>query len=1499
MKQTCADAARCARLRLAAGLSVLAVACMASSAHAAVSDFAMGMAASGSLPFDGSAGAGLDNSPSDAIVRTNDQVMYRVSYTLAPEAANSLVTLEMGATTLPAGYTGPANPRIAYFRATDIPSGADGCRNISATPVSDPPPAGVSGVTADGLKLFCAQPQPLSGSNLSFSYHVSGGAPNGATIAAPTVTYQSDGNPARSNPRTLNEPSHPSTPTYGAPVVTVSAAPRWKVKKTRAAGGSVFIPRSGPQGEDGYLVAYNIGIYAEGSRRGLEALKPDFTLEDNFDNGAKFPGLRLVDWNIDVPGFARALMGAGKHDGCGNWDYSLTRLGNGFDNTYFEVNDTGAASTRNTTVANGGDCKATSVNAGAKTATLTVTGVDFSLKHYPTRKGTGPGTVVNTSNLLDSANQWWVASKSVLLWAPVTDFTPNVYEEVINKVSLSGTSVTGQANPPSSGEDKALVRRTTGGSISKLYSLRPGGSRKAGVTYAIADPSLSDDTYVRQAGPGQHFDARLHVINAGTDDMPAGYICERIDNTRLSFANALPSSDSRVDVKTGILTLPQAGSAAVTWELGVGGNGISASGTWNSYNTTTTEYPDVSPPVAQSGSAQSDSTCGDSDGVTWYDSIASLQAAGKSLKDITRVRGSYSTYGKAVSTLYYIPLQANATYAFSGTDNAPGGAFAQGDSTMGAIAPNQAMWQIAPGNIRQGSDVMRIRETEYIAVSKSENDASLLDGRAVAPGSLLDYKITVNAASSTADHTTTVTVWDVLPQHMSYMPGTSTLGGTAIADPDCSAAGTTPSGGPFDANSVPTGYTACKWTLPNQPVKHTELGSAAANLPPLRYQAQVSLSAPNGVQLLNSTFADSTANGRLKAIYRGANGFVCKNGQSCSFSNWKVRTRAETTVLLKKSVSHAEVPLNTGFTYTLYYAATGTHLDQLRILDVLPYASDGRSSSYAGALKLAAPIAAPVAGHALTADPAMVVLYTSNAPAHINRNSPNDASHNVQGTGSNSASSTNWCTVAQFGSANCPAAIGDATAFMALAYGRTGTVPINTAYELIVPVVASGNSDGNQYVNDYRADSATLLARNPGSNRVLTKVKDTNTFIAGRVYREASSPANTTDDGNATDPGISGVTLTLACTNPVHTATTTTGADGSYRFGGLTAGAQCTVVETQPTGYTNAYNTRGTAATGDTGSSGTGNSTITIANLPATGSTGNNFAETQSGGGSRVAVSGRVYREASSPANTTDDGNGTDPGISGVTVALACTSPAHSATTTTGADGSYSFTNVPAGANCTITETQPTGYTNAYNTRGAGGTADTGGSGTGNSTITLTVPATGSTGNNFAETQSGGGSRVAVSGRVYREASSPANTTDDGNGTDPGISGVTVALACTSPAHSATTTTGADGSYSFANVPAGASCTITETQPSGYTNAYNTRGAGGTADTGGSGTGNSTITLTVPATGSTGNNFAETQSGPPTPGAPVSVPTLGWPMLAALSALMAGVGGWRRRRAGA
>jgi hypothetical protein len=592
--------------------------------------------------------------------------------------------------------------------------------------------------------------------------------------------------------------------------------------------------------------------------------------------------------------------------------------------------------------------------------------------------------------------------------------------------------------------------------------------------------------------------------------------------------------------------------------------------------------------------------------------------------------------------------------------------------------------------------------------------------------------------------------------------------------------------------------------------------------------------------------------------------------------------------------------------------------------------------------------------------------------------------------------------------------------------------------------------------------------------------------VSGRVYRETGG--NTTDDNPTgasptTDPGMA-TQVAISCT-PANAysgpANVTTGADGRYSFADIAPGAVCVVTETQPSGYTNAYNSPGAGGVNTSGgvAGSTANGVITIT-VPVAGSPLNNFAQqsanmsssvacvppspvspgsqttctvtcTNAGPGSAVGascstpngaslpgyiagscplsnqnvassasiscnfnvnapsngvvtvqggtgatndtngstdpaagdnpssttisvngvnVSGRVYIEGSTPANTADNGNATDPGLV-TSVALSCT-PAYTGTTpiNTAADGTYTFTNVPAGANCTITETQPAGYTNAYNTPGAGGTGNTGGTAGsgGNSTITLTVPNTGSTGNNFAEqsvnttsstsclpanpvtpgaavsctvtcTNNGPGTAVGmscavtnaaslpgaptptcapsanvvsggtltctvnfnappngsvtvnggsaatndtnggnvptagdnpssttvstsgvnVSGRVYREASAPANTADDGNATDPGLV-TSVALSCT-PAYTGTTpiNTAADGTYTFTNVPAGANCTITETQPTGYTNAYNTQGTGGTGNTGGTAgsSGNSTITLTVPNAGSTGNNFAE------------------------------------------
>ena len=160
-------------------------------AHAAVTSLQAGMLASGTVPFDTLAGPGNDTSGSDAIIRTHDLARYTVMYGLDQQDTGVRLTLSMGATTLPPTYVGPANPQIAYFAVADLPTGGAGCQNIQATALTaaDLTAGTKSGVTADGQTLVCVQPSQIAfGRDLNFRVRISGSAPNGATVAPPTVT---------------------------------------------------------------------------------------------------------------------------------------------------------------------------------------------------------------------------------------------------------------------------------------------------------------------------------------------------------------------------------------------------------------------------------------------------------------------------------------------------------------------------------------------------------------------------------------------------------------------------------------------------------------------------------------------------------------------------------------------------------------------------------------------------------------------------------------------------------------------------------------------------------------------------------------------------------------------------------------------------------------------------------------------------------------------------------------------------------------------------------------------------------------------------------------------------------------------------------------------------------------------------------------------------------------------------------------------------------------
>lgn len=1368
-------------LALAMGMS------LAGGAQADITEFVLGMRASGTDTFDPTDGPGRDTSAGDDVVRTHDSFVYRVGYSLTPQDGKRQVTVSMGDVELPGGYSGPLAPsEVAYFSVADLPTGANGCSNISSTPVAWPPAPNntVSGVSADGQHIVCYQADSASASNMDFIARVGGAAPNGTTIAPPSVSFESANNPRTDTPTVVTGPIGDET-FYGAPTLKVSAAPRWLVAKKPAHNGAAFVPGSGPNGENGYVLAFNIGLYAKGSRKGLEALQPNYTIAESF-NDTDMPNARLIDWKVSVAGFADLPMGPGTEpaaqNGCGDWHGQLVRLGNYFDNVHYHVSDWGAtestADNANYTVARGGTCKATAVDNTAKTATLELSGTDFSLQRYPTVEGrTGySGTLVDVNNLEASTNQWWVASKSILIWVPVNDLTPSVTEKLTNTATLSGISVTGQTNPSSTAEAEASVTRSTGGAHSKIYTTPRVWQLPAGERAATRDPNVTSDTVVNQVSAGQIVAARVIVSSQSPTNYGAGYFCEKIDNTRLALADmrAAPLSSSLAtwvkDDDTGIMVLYQTGSAAatpITWSLGVDGNGTSG-GTWDGRDTVADEYVH---PATGGATGHASALCADTD-ATWYPSIAALEAAGRTLDEVTRVRGSYTSFQAASVVQAHIPLRVRATYAYSGTDTLSGGgtvSFTLGQSTAGAIVPNQSVWwQSNPfpkdPSILKRADALRITETEYARITKTAAMPHNNNGGQVMRGAHVTYQLQVNLSSTSSLQTTNVEVWDVLPQHVSYIPGSSRLGGTAIADPTCWPSGTTPPApAPFADGSVADGYQACRWALANQPVVLAPLGDPAADLPLLTFQGAVALDAPAGTALLNTSFADSTHNLLGKAQYKGAaNGFQCaSSGAVCSFSNWTLNVSGTAGIVLDKSVSAPQVPVETGFEYALEYASVGTTLHDLRLLDVLPFNGDGRGSGYTGSLRLSGPIAPPVAEAgppATAADPDLVVRYTSNAPANINRD-PYDASHNLTGTGSNSASSTNWCTVAQFGVGACPADAGAATAFMALPRaGAGGLLPANTAYRLRVPVLASGNVRGDRYFNDYIADSPSLTARRPGSNAPGTLVV-TPDLVLSKTASPASIAHGATTVFSLTVRNNSGAGV-IPIANVAGTEIVVTDA--------LPAGLQAQLPVTGGTDWDCAASTASQLSCRYTGALpiavgqqvGGVISVTAIGNVPGTlvnnasvrldgqpeSPPDNNKASAtvtvQPNAGQ--TVSGRVYREASSPANTADDGNAVDPGIAGVTLRLVCTNPAYDQTVTTGADGSYAFTGVTSGAECTITQTQPSGYTNAYNLRGPGATADSDASPTGDSSITLTVPAGGSSGNSFAETLTGAGGGAGV-----------------------------------------------------------------------------------------------------------------------------------------------------------
>jgi SdrD B-like domain len=358
--------------------------------------------------------------------------------------------------------------------------------------------------------------------------------------------------------------------------------------------------------------------------------------------------------------------------------------------------------------------------------------------------------------------------------------------------------------------------------------------------------------------------------------------------------------------------------------------------------------------------------------------------------------------------------------------------------------------------------------------------------------------------------------------------------------------------------------------------------------------------------------------------------------------------------------------------------------------------------------------------------------------------------------------------------------------------------------------------------------------------------------VSGRVYVETASNAtdnNPTGASATTDPGL--VTQVAISCVPANAyagpSSITTGSDGLYSFNNILPGAVCAITETQVAGYTNAYNAAGPGGvnTAGDGAGSTANGVITVT-VPVAGSPLNNFAQQSADMTSSIVCQPPNPVTPGAQLTCTITCTNAGPGNA---VGASCLSP------NTASLPGYVAGSCPL-ANQTVASAAQISCNFQINAPANGVTNVQGATGAQNDTNGGTAPSSGNNPSSTAVSVAG----VNVSGRVYVEGSTPSNTSDNGNTTDPGLI-VAVAINCTSPSYAASMNTNADGTYLFAGVPAGASCTITETQPSGYTNAYVTPGAtsgspSNPAESVGSAS-NSLINIVVPNGGSSGNNFAE------------------------------------------
>ena len=321
----------------------------------------------------------------------------------------------------------------------------------------------------------------------------------------------------------------------------------------------------------------------------------------------------------------------------------------------------------------------------------------------------------------------------------------------------------------------------------------------------------------------------------------------------------------------------------------------------------------------------------------------------------------------------------------------------------------------------------------------------------------------------------------------------------------------------------------------------------------------------------------------------------------------------------------------------------------------------------------------------------------------------------------------------------------------------------------------------------------TLVSASNGLHYDFCEIQPVN--LCGYVYEDN----NNNGIKEAGEAGIAGVTVYLTGAGLTAPLAAITNENGRYCFIGLTPGTYA-VNEVQPTAYYDGLDTPGSrgGVANNPGDS--------IDTIPLVGGNGTdyNFGELKP-----ASISGHVHAELDRDCIRDEN----EPWLAGVTIWLLDGSGNRIRSTTTNANGEYSFTNLAPGT-YGVEEIQPADYLDGTDHVGS-----VGGAILANDKLGQVVLGAGVNGINYDFCEL---TPASISGHVY------VDNNDNGlrDASESWLSGVTVWLLDSNGNRIQSTTTNASGAYSFTMLTPGV-YGVEEIQPAGYLDASDHVGSAG------------------------------------------------------------------------